>query len=167
MKTLIYSGVTMLLLFVVVGCGGQESAQELEATDEMMGDTAGALGAPSEELTFEATLSGDAEVPGPGDPDGSGTAEVVLTPAEGTVCFEITVENIGEAQAAHIHTGAAGESGPPVVNFDVATNGLSGCVDADEAIIGSISDSPSNYYVNVHNEEFGGGAIRGQLDGGM
>lgn len=166
MKVLIYSGVTMLLLFVV-GCGGQEGAQDMEPTDPMMGDTAEAMTGPSEEVTLEATLSGDAEVPGPGDPDGSGTAEVVLTPAEGTVCFEIDVENIGEPQAAHIHSGAADASGPPVVNFDVATNDLSGCVDADEETIRSISDSPSDYYVNVHNEEFGAGAVRGQLSPSM
>jgi hypothetical protein len=163
MKTLTCSGITALLLFVVAGCGGQEDAQDMQAADGMSVDTTEELGAPSEELTFRAALSGDAEVPGPGDPDGSGSAEVDFTPAEGTVCFEITVESIAEAQAAHIHSGAAGESGPPVVNFDVANNGLSGCVEAEEDVIQSIVEAPSNYYVNVHNEEYGAGAVRGQL----
>lgn len=162
MKTLVYAGV-MILLLLIAGCGGQEGTQEMEPTEE----TTEAMGAMEEEVTLQATLTGDTEVPGPGDPDGSGTAEVVLTPADGSVCFDISVENIAEAQAAHIHSGAAGESGSPVVNFDVATNGLSGCVDADEATIRSISESPSTYYVNVHNEEFGGGAVRGQLENTM
>lgn len=167
MKALIHSGIALLLLFVVIGCGDGDGTQEAEPAQPMAEDPAASLGEPAEQLTFRATLSGAAAVPGPGDSDGSGTAEVVLTPAEGTVCFDITVENIGDAQAAHIHSGAAEESGPPVVNFDVATNGLSGCVNADEGTIESIADAPSNYYVNVHTAEFGAGAVRGQLDGGM
>lgn len=169
MKTLIYSGVTILFLFIVAGCGGQEGSPPDDVTEEAPppGGMSEDLGAAADEVTFHAALSGDAEVPAPGDPDGSGMAEVVLSPADGSVCFEITVENIGEAQAAHIHAGAAGEAGPPVVNFDVAANDLSGCVDADEETIRSISNTPSEYYVNVHTEEFGGGAVRGQLGASM
>ena len=159
MKTTTYSAILLLLLFVAA-CGGQQGTQEAaEDTAEAMGPAE----TMAEEVTLEATLTGDAQVPGPGDEDGTGTAEVTLTPAEGTVCFEMTVENVGDPQAAHIHEGAAGESGSPVVDFDVPTNGLSGCVDAEEATIQSIIDSPSNYYVNIHNAEFGGGAVRGQL----
>jgi len=120
--------------------------------------------ATQDEITLMATLSGAAEVPGPGDADGSGTAHATLKPAQGEVCFEISVSNIGEATAAHIHTGAAGQSGGPVVDLEVATHGLNGCVSGvTDEVIAQIRENPSAYYVNVHNAEFGGGAVRGQL----
>jgi hypothetical protein len=58
-----------------------------------------------------ATLTGDAEVPGPGDPKGSGTVQVTLDPDTGEVCYELSVANIQEATAAHIHEGAMGQGG--------------------------------------------------------
>ncbi len=145
------------LLFI--GCGGDDAAQD----PGMQPDTAMAQPMAPAADSLQAVLTGNAAVPGPGDPDGSGTAMVVLEPSDNTVCFEITVENVATPGAAHIHSGAAGTSGPPVVDFDVPTNGLSGCVDADGSTILAILESPSNYYVNVHNQEFGGGAVRGQL----
>jgi hypothetical protein len=40
----------------------------------------------------------------------------------------------------------------------------SGCTEnVDPALIQAIIDSPERYYVNVHNAEFPGGAVRGQL----
>ena len=113
-----------------------------------------------------AQLSGAAEVPGPGDPDGSGTAAIRLRPEQGEVCFELTASNIGAATAAHIHEGAEGVAGPVVVPLDPAPSGgsSSGCVsDVDTALIQNIVENPGQYYVNVHNEEFPDGAIRGQL----
>jgi len=52
---------------------------------------------------FSAELSGTAEVPGPGDPDGSGTASIRLNLGKREVCFELTASNIEPATAAHIH----------------------------------------------------------------
>jgi CHRD domain len=52
-----------------------------------------------------AMLTGVAEVPGPGDPMGSGTVQVTLNPDTGEVCYELSVANIQEATAAHIHRG--------------------------------------------------------------
>lgn len=107
-------------------------------------------------------LSGEAEIP-PADPDGTGFAQLTLNPGQETVCFDITVENIAPATAAHIHRGGADVNGPVVVNFDVPSNGLSGCVDADRDVIKEILQNPSGFYVNVHNADFPGGAVRGQL----
>jgi hypothetical protein len=36
----------------------------------------------------KATLTGDAEVPGPGDPKGSGTVRITFNPDTGEVCDE-------------------------------------------------------------------------------
>ena len=113
-----------------------------------------------------AQLSGAAEVPGPGDPDGSGTATIRLQLERDEVCFDLTVSNIGPATAAHIHEGAEGVAGPVVVPLDPAPTGgsSSGCIsDVDAALIQNIAQNPEQYYVNVHNEEFPDGAIRGQL----
>jgi hypothetical protein len=112
---------------------------------------------------LSTSLSGAAEVPGPGDPDGTGMAHITLNQGQGQICFDITVENIEPATAAHIHLGDADESGPVVVNFMIDTNGLSGCVHADAQLIKQIRQNPDAYYVNVHNAEYPGGAVRGQL----
>ena len=39
----------------------------------------------------------------------------------------------------------------------------SGCVDVGRALAKEILKNPADYYVNVHNAEFPGGALRGQL----
>lgn len=110
-------------------------------------------------------LTGAAEVPGPGDPDGSGTATIRINQGQNQICWEITVSNIAVATGAHIHEGAAGASGDVVVGLTApdATGTSTGCVDADAELIKRIRQSPELFYVNVHNAEFQAGAVRGQL----
>jgi hypothetical protein len=118
-----------------------------------------------------ATLTGEAEVPGPGDENGSGTATITLDPAEDTVCFELDWRRIRSPFAAHIHRGQPDEAGPVKVPlFEAETplprtiTGVDGCVkDVRSALIDRIIANPENYYVNVHNRPFPEGAIRGQL----
>ena|SRR5215207_2583824 len=116
---------------------------------------------------FTTTLTGAAEVPGPGDPDASGTASITLNPGQGEVCFEITVSNITlPATGAHIHVGTVTEFGPVVVGLTPpdASGTSSGCVSADRDLIKAIIQNPENYYVNVHTLPlYGAGAVRGQL----
>ena len=110
------------------------------------------------------TLTGAAEVPGPGDTDGTGTASITLNHGQGEVCYELTVDKIAAANAAHIHIGAVDKAGPPVLNLTPPTNGTSkGCAPLDKEKIKDIVQNPANYYVNVHNAEFPDGAVRGQL----
>jgi len=53
-----------------------------------------------------------------------------------------------------------------VVTLTAPASGTSsGCVSADSELIKEIRQSPAEFYVNVHNSEFTGGAVRGQLDG--
>jgi len=119
---------------------------------------AGALGA---EMSFSATLA-DA---GDGEPAGSGTASITIDPDTGEVCWDLSVEGVGDVTASHIHVGAEGESGDVVVPLDV--DGFSGtssdCVDASDADLDAIIADPAGYYVNIHTEAFPAGAIRGQL----
>jgi hypothetical protein len=115
---------------------------------------------------FTTTLTGAAEVPGPGDPDGSGTASLRLNPGQEEVCFELSVSNIAlPATGAHIHVGTADVAGPVVVPLTApdVSGTSSGCVSADRELIKSIIQNPEEYYVNVHNTEFPPGAVRGQL----
>jgi len=151
-------------LLLIVGCGGQERPEEgmADTTDTMAMDMD--MGQTMSD-SLHATLSGSAEVPGPGDPDGTGSASIAVNTSDSTICYRIEVQGIGEPTAAHIHSGGAEESGPPVVTLDVAS-GLTGCAQADAATIDGIQANPSNYYVNVHTQEFGAGAVRGQLGSG-
>ena len=113
-----------------------------------------------------ATLSGAAEVNG-GDSDGAGTAKIQLKIKDSQVCFELMVSSIRlPATLSHIHRGNAGSNGPVVIDFQSApdANGQSkGCVTVDPALLNAIWSNPSGYYVNVHNADFPGGAVRGQL----
>lgn len=124
-----------------------------------------ATAAGSGDSGLKAALSGAAEVPGPADPDGSGSASIRFADGAENLCYEIKVSDIAPATMAHIHTGAAGEGGgPPVVALGAPTQGASsGCVAASPAIVDKIRADPAGYFVNIHNSEFPGGAVRGQL----
>ena len=117
-------------------------------------------------------LTGAAEVP-PGDLDGSGTATITVNPGQEEVCWEIRVQGITlPATAAHIHVGAAGTAPPnnvvvtlsaPVAGLDPTRGFSSGCTTVERDLALAILKNPENYYVNVHNEPFPTGALRGQL----
>ncbi len=111
------------------------------------------------------TLTGEAEGPGLGDPDGSGTAELLIDPERGRFCYVLTVEGIAPAQLAHIHQSPVGEAGGPIiVHLEAPTDGESeGCVSITPETARSLLEHPADYYVNVHNPEHPGGAVRGQL----
>ena len=109
------------------------------------------------------TLLGENEVGGTGDPDGSGDARISWDQS-GKVCFDIRVRDIATPTAAHIHSGGHGVNGPVVIDFDIGANGLKGCVNgASQALLEDIRTNPTRYYVNVHNADHPGGAIRAQL----
>jgi len=109
-------------------------------------------------------MTGAAEAPGPGDPDGTGTAFFTLNQGLGEICFELTVANIDPATAAHIHWADVGVQGPVVVPLVAPTSGSSsGCAVVDPVLIMEIRQFPERFYVNVHNPAFPAGAVRGQL----
>ncbi len=118
---------------------------------------------------FVTELTGEAEVPGPGDPDGSGAAFVVVDEEASEICFALVVANITlPATAAHIHVGEEGVPGDVVVPLaapdEVGT--AYGCVSGVVPdLIAAIVADPAGYYVNVHTEDFPAGAVRGQLAG--
>ena len=121
---------------------------------------------------LRATLLGSSEVPAAGG--ATGAASVRLNLAQQRVCVTLTYTDFGAAgtTAAHIHSGAVGAAGPPVVSLTttevltaldhhtparVCVNGVS------TATIRDILAHPANYYLNIHNTQDPGGAARGQL----
>jgi hypothetical protein len=115
---------------------------------------------------FDVQLTGAAEVPGPGDPDGTGTARLVVNAGRGVISYELRVRNIATATAAHIHRGVAGEAGPVVVPLRApGTSGsVSDTVGVDKGLAQEILRNPVGFYVNIHNADFPAGAVRGQLN---
>ena len=115
-----------------------------------------------------------------GDPNGRGEAYVFGIDGDpNTLCYVLTVEKIKLVEpgmAAHIHKGAAGTNGPVVVNLARPFDGnAADCLTQGEVLpngaqafptgetVAQILASPGDYYVNVHNPDYPGGAIRGQL----
>jgi hypothetical protein len=117
-----------------------------------------------------------------GDPNGRG--EVYVFGVDGdpkTLCYVLLVEKIQLVEpgmAAHIHEAPAGSNGPVVVNLARPFDGnAADCLTEGEILpngtpafaagqtVAEILANPSNYYVNVHNPEYPGGAVRGQLGG--
>jgi hypothetical protein len=141
----------------------------MDMTDEPTMEMTDEMGMPMTGVScLFAILSGAAEVPGPGDEDGFGVAFVSINPSTGDVCYEVTVANITlPATGMHIHVNSAGVSGDVVVPFPTAPDaeGMAmGCTNTSvEGLAESIVTRPEGYYVNVHNEDFPAGAVRGQL----
>ncbi len=120
-----------------------------------------------EVITFQLSISGDQEVPGPGDEDGQASGTLSIDDTTNLISWSFTYSNIANPAAMHIHTGAAGEGGGVLVPLNVEMGGeagsLVGSTTGDAANVMAILASPSGYYVNIHNGDFRSGAIRGQL----
>ncbi|MGQ0608317.1 MAG: CHRD domain-containing protein [Chloroflexota bacterium] len=118
------------------------------------------------DATLTAALTGDAEVPGPGDGAGSGVALVDITTSSGEICVDLTWSiSDGTASAAHIHEAPAGAAGPVVLALFTTANdtgAFQGCF-TDAILAADIEATPSDYYVNIHSATFPDGAVRGQL----
>lgn len=132
----------------------------------------------------EVNTSGNSAIVG--DPDGRGEVYVFGIdgdPTRTTLCYVLIVHKIagldqppGGGRAAHIHMGARGTNGPVVANLAWPQDGQAAdCLHVGEVLpsgapafptaIGpaDIFAHPTGFYVNVHNAEYPGGAVRGQL----
>ena len=132
---------------------------------------------------FTAQLTGSEQVPAV-TTTASGTASFWLTPDGTQIRYALTVDALNNVTMAHLHLGALGKNGPPVVwlypsapppkQIDGPTNGVlsEGSINADN-LVGPMSGKTigdlvaeiraHDIYVNVHTREHSGGEIRGQL----
>ena len=107
------------------------------------------------------TLSGAEETPAV-TTQATGSGSIVVN-ADKTVSGSVTTQGIN-GTAAHIHLGAPGQKGGPVITLAKGDNGVwtvpAGSVLTDEQYA---AYKAGNLYVNVHSAENKGGEIRGQL----
>lgn len=122
------------------------------------------------EQTFSMFMTGAQGVPSPGDPDGLGLGEITLNDITGQISWNFTYSDIASPTLMHIHgpNGSAGNSAGAFIGLGVSTSGGPGTLidSLAHAPLSDISDilsDPSDFYVNIHNGDFPGGAVRGQL----
>jgi hypothetical protein len=116
------------------------------------------------ELTAAEVVDG-AGNPNQGDPNGSGMARMIFYPMKNKICYRVTVSGIQTATKAHLHMGDVGEEGGMVkLNLLPPRNSARECIRGlGERFIKKIARHSSSYYVDVHNNEYQGGALRGLL----
>jgi hypothetical protein len=113
-----------------------------------------------------AILTGAAERPGPGDPDAVGRVVITINDAANQICAAVQwVNATPPVTGMHIHLAPPTSAGPVVVPFTSPTfyQSYECRTVANEALLDNIAANPGQYYFNIHNLEYPGGFIRGQL----
>lgn len=118
-------------------------------------------GAASSGEDVKVKLSGAEETPAV-KTDASGSAKITIA-ADHALSGSVKTKKI-DGTAAHIHIGAAGESGPPIVTLVKGEDGewnipAGAKFNADQYT----AFKEGKLYVNVHSAEHKSGEIRGQL----
>lgn len=132
----------------------------------VLGGPAAAQEVLTAELDGQQEIDADGQ-PGAGDLEASGSAVITIDAEQGEACYELTHDVDPDPFGWHIHVGEAGVNGDIVVNFFTDPAGvvpLEGCTAIDSDLANEILANPAGYYVNLHNEPFPDGAIRGQLE---
>ena len=112
-------------------------------------------------LAEDLKLTGAQEVP-PNTSTAVGTGSIVID-ADGNVSGTISTPTI-QGRAAHIHQGAPGTAGPPIITLNGGDPGTwtvpQGAKLTPDQVI---AWKAGNLYVNVHTAEHPGGEVRAQL----
>ncbi len=120
------------------------------------------VAASAETVVLTANLSGANELGG-GAPDGNGAFRAEVNSETGDFCYTLYAEKTAAPTMAHVHTGAAGTNGAPVITIDVTGKGSDECIAVEPEKLKPILANPAGFYVNIHTADFPGGAVRGQL----
>lgn len=114
-------------------------------------------------VVMNATLNGDQNVPVV-TTAATGTATVVVDPDTLAISGGVTFTGV-TATASHIHAGAVGSNGGPVISLTVDNVAGTATIPADSKLTQEqYSDLlAGNLYVNVHSAANAGGEIRGQI----
>jgi len=121
--------------------------------------------AQADEKVYTAAMTAAEETP-PGPDGATGAATVTIDTAKNTLCYDVSwSKEVGNPTAGHIHKGKKGAPGPVVVAFSLPDKPKD-CLQVDNADLTEIAKDPDGHYVNVHNNMYPGGAVRGQLKEG-
>lgn len=109
----------------------------------------------------KVSLTGAEETP-PVKTAASGTANITVNPDK-TVTGNVTTQGL-TGTAAHIHLGAEGQKGPPVISLNKAGDGTWAVPDGSKLTDEQFASyQAGNLYINVHSADNKGGEIRGQI----
>jgi len=115
---------------------------------------------------FRANLTGAQEVP-PNSSLATGDVHAKLDNDGKSLRVMLKFTGLGSNfTAAHIHTGAAGTNGPPIVTFDGLPTATSGSLQNFAATLTDVQAADlaaGRLYINVHSTGYPDGEIRGQL----
>lgn len=122
-------------------------------------------------IYLAAALKGANEVPAQGVKVGDldGNAVAVFRIHGNQVDYAVRWNKVDAPSGFHIHRGQKGENGDIRVPFfgeamPASLHAVKGTVLVkDLNLLGRIVNNPGNWYANLHNAEFGGGAVRAQL----
>jgi hypothetical protein len=126
-----------------------------------------------------ATMSGEEVVP-PVKTNAGGKATFTLNQDRTLLFYTVTVSDIEDVTAAHIHIGKKGESGPPIALIAISikkkgkisgilAEGSIGAVDLMSSFKGKDIQAlyqqltEADNYINVHTLKYPDGEIRGQI----
>ncbi len=101
---------------------------------------------------------------GVGDPNGSGSVKLVISPADRRVCYDFSVSKVAEPLMAHILRAPRLKNGPPIVSLFTGPGGaMNGCASANAGQLAEMIAHPRDFYVSFATTEYPDGALRGQL----
>jgi len=128
--------------------------------------------------SFKAMLSGSESVPAV-ETMAKGDATFTVTQDGKALSYYVTVSDIENVTAAHIHLGKKGENGPPValITNEKKTGKFSGTLAegtiTEKELMGSLMGKSvqdlvkqikkGNAYLNVHTDKYPNGEIGGQI----
>lgn len=134
------------------------------------GEIRGDLTPNSQFVTFAGELRGANEAPTPTSSSAVGAFFITVDTVNKTLTWDVT-SNVASPTLAHIHPGASGVAGSPLITFATSasaftngrTSGTTSISTLSDANFNSLITTPQNFYVNVHSTTNPGGEIRGQL----
>jgi len=124
----------------------------------------GSAGAADGRLVINAQVTGEQEAPADGDPDGKAKGKLRVNVTTGEICYAVDARKVETLLAGHIHEKNDGSNiGPVVVPLTkTSPTTFTGCAINLEVARG-LQDEPGEYYLNVHNTTYPGGALRADL----
>jgi CHRD domain len=175
-RAVIAGVLTILVTGLVAGCGSSSTTPTPPSSNG------------TSQVKFTATLLPANEVPSiaSSDPEGNGTGTATITLnvtrdtagniIAATADFQVSLSGFPSGtpiNLAHIHPGAAGQNGSPLVDTLIRTgdvvlaNGSGSFTKTGLAVSATdataMVNTPANYYFNVHSALHSGGVARGQM----